>query len=123
MARFKRIPQVEEGQLVYADEILNNIVFFAVKEIPYVRINGNENGRARSSSIFVKKEKGLTHVDVSIKIHYTQAVSDTAFKVQEAVRHAIENMTDHRVSSVNINVCGVFFDDKIEESQNANANN
>ena len=124
MARFKRIPQAEEGKLIYSDVILDNIVLYAVKEIPFITIEGSEDGSTRSKSIYVRKEKEGVHVDIDINIHYAQSVSDTAFKIQEAVRHAIENMTEYRVASVNVNVIGVFFEDKVEEPQNANnANN
>lgn len=123
MARFKKIPQVQEGKVVYGEYIVDHIVLFAVGEIPYVQLQTEaSSSKNRSSAIKVKKEKDGIHVDVTVKIHYTQCVSDTAFKIQEAVRHNIENMTEYRVASVNVNICGVTFDDKLEESITTNDN-
>ena len=44
-----------------------------------------------------------------------QSVSDAAFKIQEAVRHNVEAMTEFHIASVNVHVCGIFFVDKSEE--------
>ena len=63
-----------------------------------------------------KKEKDGIHVDVVVKIHYAQSVSDTAFKIQEAVRHNVEAMTEYHVASVNVIIHGVTFEDKTEEA-------
>ena len=56
-------------------------------------------------------------MDVKVKIHFTQCVSDMAFKIQETIRHNIESMTDYRVAGVNVIVKGVLFD------ENANVTN
>ena len=37
------------------------------------------------------------------------------FKIQEAVRHTVETMTEYHVANVNVNIVGVVFDDKIAE--------
>ncbi len=116
MARFKKLPQVEEGKIIYGDAIVDNIVLFAVKEIPSVELCSDApSSSGRSSAINVRKEKDGIHVDVMVKIHYAQCVSDIAFKIQEAVRHAIETMTEYHVASVNVGINGVNFEDKTEE--------
>ncbi len=115
MARFKKIPQVEEGKLIYGYGIVDNIVLYAVREIPYVVLDDKAQEGTKTGSIKVKKEKDGIHVDVNVKIHFSQSVSDIAFKIQEAIRHTVETMTEYHVSNVNVNICGVTFDDKTEE--------
>ncbi len=124
MARFKKIPQVQEGRLFYSDEVIDNIVVCAVKEIPNVVLEDCSRNQARSKAITVKKEKDGIHVNVVVKIHFSQSVTDTAFKIQESIRHSIENMTENRVANVNVTISGVTFEDKTEEIHNVySANN
>jgi len=117
MARFKKTPQTQEGKIVYGDGIVDGIVLLAVKEIPFVELCAEATRKQmRSSAIKVKKEKDGIHVDVVVRIHYAQSVSDTAFKIQEAVRHNVEAMTEYHVASVNVIIKGVTFNDKSDES-------
>lgn len=110
MARFKKLTQAHEGKVVYCDGIVDGIVELAVSEIPYVELVSKEkNAIFHKNSIKVKIEKDVVYVDVMVKIHYTQCVSDMAFKIQEAIRHNIEAMTEYTVESVNVNIVGVKF--------------
>lgn len=116
MARFKNAPQVHEGKIIYGDNIVSEIVLLAIKEIPNVELDSDKaNYFLRNNAIKVKKEKDDIHVEVSVKIHFSQSVSDMAFKIQEAVRHTVETMTEYHVANVNVNIVGVVFDDKIAE--------
>ena len=117
MARFKKIPQnIHEGKLIYNTGIVDGIVLLAVQEIPYVELYAvAPRDKMHSSAVKVYNDKDGVHIDVSIKIHYTQSVSDTAFKIQEAVRHNVEAMTEYHIASVNVLVCGIIFADKTEE--------
>ena len=116
MAYFKKIPQVHEGKVVYDDNIIDHIVLLAVKELPFVRLHSDApHNNMRSGAIKIRKEKDGIHVDVTVKIHHSQCVSDMAFKIQEAVRHAVETMTEFHVASVNVNICDVMFEDKTED--------
>ena len=117
MARFKKIPQnINEGKLIYNYGIVDGIVVLAVQEIPYVELYSTSPfGKMSNNTVSVTRVKEGIHVDVSIKIHYTQSVTDTAFKIQEAVRHNVEAMTEYHVASVNVLVCGIMFDEDMEE--------
>ena len=55
-------------------------------------------------------------IDIAVKIHFSQSVSDMAFKIQEIVRHDIESMTEYKIASVNVNVKGVVFDEIKKET-------
>ena len=118
MARFKKVPQVHVGKVVYYDSIIDGIVLLAINEIPYIELDTKETSSLnRNNAIKVRREKDGIHIDVTVKIHYTQNVSDMAFKIQESVRHNVEAMTEYNVASVNVYISGVNFDDKIEESK------
>ena len=112
MARFKRLPSTHEGKITYGDGIVDGIVLLALKEIPSVElyyVPGHK--KMRSKAIKVNIEKDGVHVDIIVKTHYSQNVADVAFKIQEAVRHNVEAMTEYHIASVNVVVKGVTFED------------
>lgn len=114
MAHFKKLPQREnEGKIIYGDGIVDGIVMLAVSELEYIELyNTPSRGKMRSSAIKVDFDKDGVHVEVAIKIHFSQNVSDMAFKVQEVVRHNVEAMTEYHVASVNVIVNGVMFNEQ-----------
>lgn len=116
MTRFNKMPQVSEGKIIYHNDIIDGIVFLAVREIPYIELDSKEtNSLCKNSAIKVRREKGDIHIDVNVKIHYSQNVSDMAFKIQESIRHNLEAMTEYRIASVNVNITGVNFDNADEK--------
>ncbi len=118
MTRFKKIPQVNEGRIIYDDGIIDGIVLLAVNEIPFVELDAKDvPNLMRSNAVKVKREKDGIHVDVVVKIHFTQNVSDIAFKIQESVRHNIETMTEYRIANVNVHISGVTFEEKEEKEE------
>ena len=109
MAKFKKLPNVNEGKIVYGNGIVDGIVFLAVQEIPHVELFVISNKKMARNAISVKFEKDGVHVDVAVKIHFSQSVADTSFKIQEAVRHNVEAMTEYHVASVNVAIKGIIF--------------
>ena len=128
MAKFKKLSQSHEGKVVYSDSIIDGIVYLAISEIPDIELVSKERSSlSKNSAISVRKERDLVYVDVSVKINYTLSVSETAFKIQEAIRHSIESMTHYRVENVNVNILDVILDDvnviaHAEYEQNNNEN-
>ena len=116
MAKFKKILRKKnEGKITYSNEIIDNIVFVAVSELDNVELStSSPQKKMKSSAIKVSFDKGLVHIDVNVKIHYTQNVSEMAFKIQETIRHNIEAMTEYTIGSVNVNVNGITFDEITE---------
>ena len=114
MARFKKVlSSTHEGKITYGDGIVDGIVLLALKEVPNVELfNVPGPKKMRSNSIKVFIEKDGVHVDITVKTHFSQNVADVAFKIQEAVRHNVEAMTEYRIASVNVIVKGVTFEDK-----------
>ena len=118
MARFKNKPSsTNEGKITYGNDIISDIVYLAVKEIPNVDFYALTPYIKNPSSINVYIEKEGVYVDVTITTHFTQSISDVAFKVQEAIRHNVEAMTEYHIASVNVIVKGVTFEDEIAPQQ------
>ena len=117
MARFKKFSQKKKvGKIIYKNGIVDGIVMLAVAQIPMAKLFTDPNStNTKSSSVNVTYEKYGVNVDIAVKIHFTQSISDMAFKIQEAVRHDVESMTEYHIASVNVIVKSVFFDDNTEE--------
>lgn len=105
-------PKESRDKLVYGDGIVEGIVLLAVAEIPYAEIyRGVIGKRPAEEAVKVIIDKSNVSVDVEVSIHFSQSVSDMAFKIQEAVKYNVESMTDYNVISVNVIVKGVTFED------------
>ncbi len=118
MARFKKYPQKnQEGKLVYKKGIIDGIVILAVNEIPEIELYSYTPGKNKTSSIRVEYDKSGVIVEVDIVVPHSQCISDMSFKVQEAIRHNIETMTEYHVLSVNVVVRGVVFDEQNNQQE------
>lgn len=105
-------PRENRDKLIYGDGIVEGIVLLAVAEIPYAEIyRGVMGKRAPEEAVKVVIDKSNATVDVTVCIHFSQCVSDMAFKIQEAVKYNVESMTDYNVVAVNVNVKGVTFEE------------
>lgn len=105
-------PKESRDKLVYGDGIVEGIVLLAVAEIPYAEIyRGVIGKRLPEKAVKVVIDKSNVTIDVEVSIHFSQSVSDMAFKIQEAVKYNVESMTDYSVISVNVIVKGVTFED------------
>ncbi len=60
-----------------------------------------------AKGIRVEVEEGKVTVDLDVNMDYGRDFQDTARRVQEGVREAIEGMTGWEVEAVNVNVVGV----------------
>ncbi len=115
MARFKKLTQNKrESKIVYGEGIVDGIVLLAVSELDNVELCSNSaNKQMHSKAIKVLLGKGGVTVDVWVKINYNLCVSDMSFKIQEAIRHNVESMTEYHIESVNVHVNGVTFEDAV----------
>ena len=120
MARFKKVLRKKnEGKITYSNDIVDNIVYVAVSELDNVELSSPApNKKMKSSAIKVTFDKGLVHIDVTVKIHFNQNVSEMAFKIQETVRHNVESMTEYTIGSVNVNVNGITFGEQVSVQNN-----
>lgn len=123
MKRFKNYPvKKREDKIVYGDGIVDGIVLLAIAEVPMVELCSDVSYMKNTSkAIKVAFGNEGVNVEVKVKIHYSQSVTDMAFKIQETIRHNIESMTDYHVESVNVIVNDVLFNevaDKPVSSEN-----
>lgn len=124
MAHFKKFPQEKkEGKIIYDNVIVDNIVMLAVSEVPFVELFHYNPRTLKSKSVCVSFDKKGVNIEVGILIHFSQRVSEIVFKVQEIIRHNLETMTEYKISSVDVIVKGVKFDEiKPEPKQVDNSN-
>lgn len=114
MAFFKnKFVEKKEGKITFGEGIVDNIVTLAVEELPYVKLYYKTplKAKLKEGAVIVYIDKKGVDVDVFIEIHYSQRVSETVFRIQEAIRHSVESMTEYKILSVNVTVNGVYFDD------------
>lgn len=122
MAHFKKLPQKKnEGKIIYGDGIVDGIVLLAMNEVSNARLYSNKiRGRNQSKSIKVFFDKDGVHIDIYVRVHFLQCVSDIAFKIQETIRHNVESMTDYKVAAVNVIVSGIMFTERPAEVSTEN---
>ncbi|WP_407308310.1 Asp23/Gls24 family envelope stress response protein [Desulfosporosinus sp. SB140] len=107
------------GSIRIADEVVEVIAGLAASEVEgVVGMSGglvgdlaHMLGRNKNLSKGVKVEVGEHEVavDLFIVVDYGVSIPDVAFKVQEAVKEAIESMTGLKVVEANVHVQGVNF--------------
>lgn len=54
-------------------------------------------------------EKDGIYAEISVNADYGYSVPDVAFKIQQAVKHNVEAMTEYKVKRVDVYVVGVDF--------------
>ena len=115
MARFKNIPvNSHEGRITYGSGIVDEIVFLAINEIPNVSLYTKSK---QSKAVRVVFANDGVHVDVQVKTHYAENISEVAFKIQESIRHNVEVMTEYRIANVNVSINGVILEDAVAAPQ------
>lgn len=101
-----------EEKIIYNKNVVNNIIYVAISEIPYVELiqpTYFAQSKINKAVKIIFNGKNLS-IDVVVKIHASQSISDTAFRIQEAIKHSIESMTEYVVNDVNVKVLDVIFD-------------
>lgn len=69
-----------------------------------------------SKGVKIELDGKKVTVDLYVNVTYGVKIPDVAWAAQNAVKTAVETMTGLEVSSVNINVQGITFDKKEEQS-------
>ena len=104
------------GHVNISDDVIGIITNIAAGEIEGVRLHGTLAGDI--AEILGKKnmtkgvrvhisEEDVVQVDLNIIVDFGVVIPDVAWKVQESVKTAIENMTDLKVDYINVNVQGI----------------
>ena len=105
MALFKRVPpQGQKGKISYNSGIVSGIVALAIKEVEGVELLA---GKKKGLKLYFEKD-GI-YAEISVNADYGYSVPDVAFKIQQAVKHNVEAMTEYKVKRVDVYVVGVDF--------------
>ncbi len=99
----------ENGTIMISEDVISTIVSRAVEEVEGVAglSNANKKNWGKSMKIVIGEENQLT-IDCNINVVYGQSVVAVAAAAQEAVSNAILSMAGIKVSSINVNVCGII---------------
>lgn len=100
----------QSGRLVYSSEIVRDIVDCALSDVSGV-VKYAENTKQARESIKVEQVGEEMYIDVYVKLMYNVEISDVASSIQNTVKDTIENMTEFKVSDVNVHVIDVEFDE------------
>ena len=117
-------PALSEGNIRIAHEVVGTIAGLAATEVEGVA--GMSGGVVDGLTELLKKKnltKGVkvevgqrqTAVDLYIVLKYGAKMPETAYKIQENVKRAIESMTGLEVVEVNVHIQGVEFKTEEEE--------
>jgi len=118
-------------KIIDYDDNLGNVkiapqVIEVITKISSLEVDGVANisgGFAKELKEFLGRSKNLTSgikvevddsdvtIDVSLILKYGYNLTEVAEKVQENIKNTVQNMTDLRVSAVNVHIDGVHFED------------
>ena len=111
------LQQEEKGTIQISEDVIGSIAASASTEVEGVSglMNANVSdfmGGKKMTAKGVRVESdadGKISVNLYLMVHYGNAVSDVAKKVQQAVYSALESMTGFPIASVNVHVGGISF--------------
>lgn len=104
------------GEVQIADEVVAVIAGLAATEVEGVastsgnvtnELAGKFGKKNLSKGVRVLVSPNAVSVDMALTLDYGYGIRETAKKVQEKVKLAIENMTGLQVKEVNIRIAGV----------------
>ena len=103
----------QSGKVVYNANIVQNIVDLAIREVEgAMPVDGKRNG------ISLYLEKDGVYADVSVVVKYGYNVPELAYRIQQAVKESIENMTNFKVMEVDVHILDVSFEETIIVEEN-----
>lgn len=123
MAKRVKIVVSDEDELkdnvTYKKNVVISIVSLATQEINGIASISRKSVSAIRSAfskninrgIIVDFENNNANIDVFVNVKFGYSVKDVAFRVQENIKSSVESMTEFKVTSVNVHVVGVTFND------------
>lgn len=91
------------GTITYNSDIVNSIVTIATKEVEGV------HSLTPNKGIRLYFENDGVYVDVSVVVYYSNSIPDLAFRVQQAIKQAVESMTKYKIAKIDVHVQDVVF--------------
>jgi uncharacterized alkaline shock family protein YloU len=120
--------QGEIGAIRVSDEVVGTIAGIAASEIKGVAgmsagiVDGIAKvltGSQLTKGVKVEVGEKEAAVDLSIVVNYGVSIPEVAWQIQENVKRAIESMTGLSVVEVNVNVQGVYIEEKEKKKEEA----
>ncbi|AHM56491.1 hypothetical protein EAL2_c11960 [Peptoclostridium acidaminophilum DSM 3953] len=108
----------EYGQIKISEDVISTIASLAASEIEGVaEMSGSITGdiieilgkKNLGKGVKVVVEENKVYIDLFILAEHGVVIPDVAWKVQENVKNAVENMTGLDVKQVNLHVQGISF--------------
>lgn len=99
---------IPSGKVVYNNSIVKGIVSLAISEIEGVTLGGSFK---KKDDVLVTFENDNVCVDVTVSVLYGYNIPDVAYNIQQSVKHNVEAMTEYKISSVDVHVVSVNFDE------------
>ena len=106
-----------KGRTTYDLSILSNIVTLSVSEVDGVApdvVTKDQKSESYLKRIKLDIDGDKVYCDLSLYVKDGTIVPEVAFKVQEAVKTAIETMTKFKISAVDVRILGVVFEKEQE---------
>jgi len=119
MAEYKQyITQTQEnGTVLISEDVVAAIVAHALSEVEGVGSLGVKPGISvadfavkknwnKSLKVMIAEDNTMA-IECSVMVKYDYPVVDVARAVQQQVTNSLENRTGVKVTSVNVNICGI----------------
>ena len=103
-----------KGKIIFNDSIITNIVTLAVSEVEGVALIKEAKSKGEDvTGTFLQRLKFETDkndltIQLSFYVYYGYTIPEVAFKVQEAVKNGVENMTGYHLKAVDVTIMGVI---------------
>lgn len=96
------------GQIHIADDVLATIASSAVLETEgAVCITSHFRRKKQTKGVILRVEDGKVSISIDISVKSGVIIQEVACDVQQKIKSAVETMTGHEVSEVNVNVTGL----------------
>ena len=102
---------VPSGKVVYNNSIVSGIVSLAIAEIDGVIAGNGEKNKKNNNDILISFDNDNVFVDVTVSVLYGYNIPDVAYNIQQSIKHNVEAMTEYKISSVDVHVVNVNFDE------------
>jgi uncharacterized alkaline shock family protein YloU len=118
--------QGEIGAIRVSDEVVGTIAGIAASEVKGVAgmsagiVDGIAKvltGTQLTKGVKVEVGEKEAAVDLSIVVNYGVSIPEVAWQIQENVKKAIESMTGLSVVEVNVNIQGVYIEEKEKKKE------
>lgn len=112
MANFKfGTEHNQNGKISYNAGIVNGIVALAVGEVEGAML---VSGKKRGINLYFEKD-GI-YADVSVMVRFGYNIPELAYRIQQAIKQNVENMTRYKIANVDVHIQDTVFTDTPKKS-------